>query len=245
MSICIYCRFIIVSSNAVCGFSVEFSWRRFLFYLSLCAISLYTYNSLFLKLLYQVSDVLLGNFCPSSIVYWASLNCGFVTDNNNIKLEIQMINITDKEKIESIFVIQMYWNWIVFYAQESNDWEHIVFVCLFVCLFVCCQLLHPNFWTIRDKVFIFCMHTPTTMPCKWHQGQWLSDHYFYCYAKNSFFGFVAARGIAFHKYILFHLQSIVILSAYYFCQCVSVTPYYHKIWKAAWTPSNFYWNIIL
>ena len=41
-------------------------------------------------------------------------------------------------------------------------------VCLFVCLFVCLSVvnfnLRYNFWTIRDRDFIFGMHTPLMTP---------------------------------------------------------------------------------
>ena len=43
-----------------------------------------------------------------------------------------------------------------------------LFVCLSVCLFVCLSVvnfnLRYNFWTVRDRDFIFCMHTPVMMP---------------------------------------------------------------------------------
>ena len=60
---------------------------------------------------------------------------------------------------------------ILFNAPGSNDRGHIVFVrsvCLSVCLFVCLSVinfnLHYNFWTVRDRDFIFGMHTPLMMP---------------------------------------------------------------------------------
>ena len=60
---------------------------------------------------------------------------------------------------------------MTFYAPGSNDRGHIVFVlsvCLFVCLFVCLSVvnfnLRYNFWTKRDRDFIFGMHTPLMTP---------------------------------------------------------------------------------
>ena len=62
-----------------------------------------------------------------------------------------------------------------FYAPGSNDRGHIVFV-LAVCLFVCLSVrlsvclsvvnfnLRYNFWTVRDRDFIFGMHTPLMTP---------------------------------------------------------------------------------
>ena len=46
-----------------------------------------------------------------------------------------------------------------FYAPGSNDRGHIVFV-LSVCLSVVNFNLRYNFWTVRDRDFIFGMHTP-------------------------------------------------------------------------------------
>ena len=40
----------------------------------------------------------------------------------------------------------------------------ILSVCLFVCLFVVNFNLHYNFWTERDRYFIFGMHTPLMTP---------------------------------------------------------------------------------
>ena len=43
-----------------------------------------------------------------------------------------------------------------------------LFVCLSVCLFVCLSVvnfnLRYNFWTVRDRDFIFGIHTPLMMP---------------------------------------------------------------------------------
>ena len=50
-----------------------------------------------------------------------------------------------------------------FYAPGSNDRGHIVFV-LSVCLFVVNFNLRYNFWTVRDRDFIFGMHTPLMTP---------------------------------------------------------------------------------
>ena len=59
----------------------------------------------------------------------------------------------------------------IFYAPGSKDRGHIVFVlsvCLFVCLFVCLSVVNfnlgYNFRTVRDRDFIFGMHTPLMMP---------------------------------------------------------------------------------
>ena len=44
-----------------------------------------------------------------------------------------------------------------------NDREHIVFV-MSVCLSVVNFNLRYNFWIVKDKDFIFGMHTPLMMP---------------------------------------------------------------------------------
>ena len=74
-----------------------------------------------------------------------------------------------------------------------------LFVCLFACLSVCLSVvnfnLRYNFWAVRDKDFIFGMHTPLMTPLKWHQGQWPCDLDIDLEAKNRFLDFVAAGGI--------------------------------------------------
>ena len=54
----------------------------------------------------------------------------------------------------------------IFYAPGSNDRGHIVFVlsvCLSVCLSVVNLNLRYNIRTVRDRDFIFDMHTPLMM----------------------------------------------------------------------------------
>ena len=92
-----------------------------------------------------------------------------------------------------------------FYAPGSNDRGHIVFVrsvclsvCLFVCLSVCLSVvnfnLHYNFWTVRDRDFIFGMHTLLKMPFQMTpRCQWPCDLDFDLCAKNSFFGLCCRR----------------------------------------------------
>ena len=86
-----------------------------------------------------------------------------------------------------------------FYAPGSNDRGHVVFVLsvwLFVCLSVCLSVvnfnLHDNFWIVRDRDFIFGIHTSLMTPFQYHQGQWLGD--LDLEAENSFLDFVAAEG---------------------------------------------------
>ena len=60
-----------------------------------------------------------------------------------------------------------------FYAPGLNDRGILFLSCLFVYLSVCLSdslsvvnfNLCYNFWTIRDRDFIFGMHTPLMMPC--------------------------------------------------------------------------------
>ena len=83
-----------------------------------------------------------------------------------------------------------------FYAPGLNDWGHVVFV-----LSVVNFNLHYNFWTVKDRSFIFGMHT-SLRPFKWHQGQWPCD--LDLYAKNSLFGLCCSRGhTVFHKHMYF------------------------------------------
>ena len=64
--------------------------------------------------------------------------------------------------------------------------------------------LRYNFRTVRDRDFIFGMHTPEWRPFKWHQGQWPCDLDCDLEAKNSFFGLCCRRGhtVVFHKHPL-------------------------------------------
>ena len=65
-----------------------------------------------------------------------------------------------------LMTIPFTWNHS-FYVPGSNDRGHIVFVLsvyLFVCLFIVNFNLRYNFWTVRDRYFIFGMHTPLMMP---------------------------------------------------------------------------------
>ena len=78
-----------------------------------------------------------------------------------------------------------------FYAPGSNDWGHIVFV-LSVCLSVVNFNLRYNFWTVRDRDFIFGMHIPLMkLNDALSNGTKVNDLDFDLEAKNSF-DFVAA-----------------------------------------------------
>ena len=75
--------------------------------------------------------------------------------------------------------------------------------CLSVCLLSALTFLNLIFlWTVRERDFIFGMHTPLMMPFNWHQGRCDFD---FC-AKNSFLDFVAASAIVFHKHMYFSLS---------------------------------------
>ena len=69
-------------------------------------------------------------------------------------------------------------------------------VCLFVCLSVCLSVvnfnLRYNIWTVRDRDFIFGMHTPLMMPFQMTPRS--MTLWFDFEAKNSFFDFVATGG---------------------------------------------------
>ena len=79
------------------------------------------------------------------------------------------------------------------------EWSgHIVFVlsvCLSVCLFVVNFNLRYNIWTVRDRDFIFGMHTPLMMPFQMTPRSMTLWFDFDLEAKNSFFDFVATGGI--------------------------------------------------
>ena len=53
---------------------------------------------------------------------------------------------------------------IIFYAQVSSDRGIIILVCVSVCLSEVNFNLHYNFWTVRERSFIFDMHTPLMTP---------------------------------------------------------------------------------
>ena len=89
---------------------------------------------------------------------------------------------------------------VFFYAPGSNDRGHIFLSCLFVCLCVVNIILRYNFWTVRDRDFIFGMHTPLPLS----NDPKINDlvTLIYLEAKNSFLDFVASRCIVFHKHTL-------------------------------------------
>ena len=83
-------------------------------------------------------------------------------------------------------------------------------VCLFVCLSVCLSVvnfnLRYNIWTVRDRDFIFGMHTPLMMPFQMTPRSMTLWFDFDLEAKNSFFDFVATGGgghtVVFHNHPL-------------------------------------------
>ena len=99
--------------------------------------------------------------------------------------------------------------WCNFYALRSNDRGHLVFV-----LSVVNFNLRYNFWTIRDRDFIFGMHTPLMTPFQMTPRSMTLWPYFDLEAENSFLDFVAAGGIVFHKYnlifFLLNLSALVV-----------------------------------
>ena len=84
----------------------------------------------------------------------------------------------------------------MFYAPWSNDRGYIV-----VCLSVVNFNLYENFWTVKDREFIFGMHTPLRM----HSQMTPRSVTWTFTLKIAILDFVATRGIVVHKYILFNL----------------------------------------
>ena len=64
-------------------------------------------------------------------------------------------------------LVSCLWSYI-FYAPGSNDRGILFWSCPSVCPFVCLSVvnfnLRYNFWTARDRDFIFGMHTPLMKP---------------------------------------------------------------------------------
>ena len=91
------------------------------------------------------------------------------------------------------------WSGHIVYAPVSND-RGILFcpVCLSELLSVCLSVvnfnLHYNIWTVRDRDFIFGMHTPLMMPFQMTPRSMALWFDFDLEAKNSFFDFVATGG---------------------------------------------------
>ena len=54
--------------------------------------------------------------------------------------------------------------WGILFLSSLSVCLSVLFVCLFVCLSVINFNLRYNFWTVRDRDFIFGMHTPLMMP---------------------------------------------------------------------------------
>ena len=69
------------------------------------------------------------------------------------------------------------------------------FVCLSVCLTVVNFNLRYNFWVVRDRDFIFGMHTPLMTPIQMTPRSMTLWPCFDLEAKNSFLNFVASGGI--------------------------------------------------
>ena len=82
---------------------------------------------------------------------------------------------------------------------------HPVF-CLSVCLSVVNFNLVYNFWIVRDRNFIFGMHTPLMMPFYDTKVNYLG---FGLCAKITFLDFVAPWGIVFHKHMYFFFSKDV------------------------------------
>ena len=92
-----------------------------------------------------------------------------------------------------------------------------LFVCLSVCLSACLSLvnfnLRYNIWTVRDRDFIFGMHTPPMMPFQMTPRSMTLWFDFDLESKNSFFDFVTTGGgdtVVFHNHPLdffIHLSS--------------------------------------
>ena len=113
-----------------------------------------------------------------------------IRGNQTVKIllnNVILLTCKDKEWSSLIYILwlrQMCWKFQYvqyipmpilefchFYATGSNDRGHIVFVlsvCLSVCLFVCLSVVNfnirYNFWTVRGRDFIFCMHTSLMIP---------------------------------------------------------------------------------
>ena len=69
--------------------------------------------------------------------------------------------------------------------------------------------LHYNFWTQRDKDFIFVMLTPLKMPFKWHQCEWSCDPQTLIFVLKIAFWLCCQRGIVFHKHLYFCHQKLM------------------------------------
>ena len=93
-----------------------------------------------------------------------------------------------------------------FNALGLNDQGHIVFV-LFLCLSVVNLNLCYGLWTEQDRDFIFGMHTELMMPFQ------MTPRSITSLKIGGFFYLVVARGIVFHKHILFSIKlGIFVLS---------------------------------
>ena len=79
-----------------------------------------------------------------------------------------------------------------FYAPDRIIGGILFLSCLSVCLSVVNFNLRYNFWTVRDRDFIFGMHTPLMMP--FQNGTKFND-LVTLKLKLAFFDFVAAGGI--------------------------------------------------
>ena len=91
------------------------------------------------------------------------------------------------------------------YGPALIDCWHIVFV-LFVFLPLISLSMHYNFFTLRlrERNFIFCMHTPLIMLFLMTPRSTILWPWLWLFSlKKAFSDFVAAGGIVFHKHIYF------------------------------------------
>ena len=114
-------------------------------------------------------------------------------------------------------------------------------VCLSVCLFVCLSVVNfnlcYNFWTIRDREFIFGMHTPLMMFFQMKSRSITLSPWLWPWSINCFLEVVTSGRIVFNKHTLI------------FGMC-ALWPWHWRYdlgsmtWHTLWSWTTTVWNII-
>ena len=157
----------------------------------------------------------------------------------------------------------MYWNWLWIYIYTMYDTNKLEIFCLIsyfyapksncfcpVCLSVVNFNIHYNFWTVRDRDFIFGMHTQLMMPVQMTPKSMTLNLTFVI--KRAFLSFVATWGTVFHKHLFFQYLYTLPLSSPPCCWTLPspCTLRWRVKWRTQWprasltssSPSSTVWG---
>ena len=97
--------------------------------------------------------------------------CSFICHISFIGVGGQIFNhhaLLIFKRIDLLFIVEWLWNILIFMPPDQMIRDILFLSCLFVCLSVCLSVVNfnlcYNFWTVRDRDFIFGMHTALMTP---------------------------------------------------------------------------------